>query len=769
MSALDGFYSTWNKARETFGQGTPDDGSQFDGSSRLMEMKAGVEAAAPDDRWQGSGSQAYAAANKEHASVYEKLAELDKKMAGEVKKAADVVTVGRTNLDTSKGWVESMVNSLPTGLSATDRENKLIPIAKAGITKVDDIVTSATTDMTTIKGNVDKLKGEYDTLTNQRFGPDAQNASGTNEDQGQKSEEEKRKEDVEKAAEEGRKDGESLSDGELSPEEAQRLQDATSLTAEEKAALNEGNLNIPPEDMAYFNGLSDSLDGKSPAEIRAILDGLPPNQAQAVSNALHLVGSDKVHTEPIDPSLKPGDAGYVPAQGDENNLPTGIQDVFDAPLLESPPHPNDPYRNMDEYRDIAAISQYGDPNLQRGSAINDGLLAQTRELLEDFENKGFPTYGDTAWGHENLDPTLQRMLQAASQDPTAVHDAIVGSDGSTPNNGFIEDIYKHNWADNGISAGFLLPDETDTSVRAGETMHAFDDYAGRHYKELLNITDNQSLGQINPALAQELARANMPYIDDMVLANDDGTQGFGSLDGLDKAGGDANMPVTRGLFAVIDSDPTANRIFGGAAANEWRGLIADYSSSLVDGPRPDTGALQSAGYLQRMMDQGEFLNQYDQTGDTKEAAKKAMEARGVWYDAIHDAVGFVPKADTALSIYDALPGDTLRDFFVGQPPDINNPELRGKNVNEVMHLAATYAAARGAGDLAIFGDQLQPSESTQNWLGPFGSVTTSELTDYLSGLAGQNDMGWDMYTGAYQQGLDIPQYELDALHPQEDE
>ncbi|MHC9292570.1 EspA/EspE family type VII secretion system effector [Mycobacterium sp. LTG2003] len=164
MSALDGFYSTWNKARKTFGQGTPDDGSQFDGSSRLMQMKAGVEAAAPDDRWQGSGSQAYAAVNKEHAAVYEKLAELDRKMAGEVKKAADVVKNGRTNLDTAKGWVESMVNSLPSDLSAADRENKLIPIAREGITKVNNIVTSATDDMTTIKGDVDKLKGDYDAV-----------------------------------------------------------------------------------------------------------------------------------------------------------------------------------------------------------------------------------------------------------------------------------------------------------------------------------------------------------------------------------------------------------------------------------------------------------------------------------------------------------------------------------------------------------------------------------------------------------------------------
>ncbi|MDV3128881.1 hypothetical protein M1247_28510 [Mycobacterium sp. 21AC1] len=170
MGVLDGFYSTWSKARETFGQGTPDDGSQYDGSSKLMQMKTAVEAAAPDDRWQGSGADAYAAANKEHAAVYGKLAELDKKMAAEVKNAANVVTAGRENLDTTRNWVDSMVKSLPE-TSAADRERKLVPIANEGVTKVSTIVENATRDMTGISGRITGYKGEYDALTNQKFAP----------------------------------------------------------------------------------------------------------------------------------------------------------------------------------------------------------------------------------------------------------------------------------------------------------------------------------------------------------------------------------------------------------------------------------------------------------------------------------------------------------------------------------------------------------------------------------------------------------------------
>src|SRR5690349_7214919 len=98
VGLLDAFHETWSQARETFGQGTPEDGAKFDGSSRLLQMKSSVEAAAPDSRWQGTASDTYAAANREYSQVYGKLADLDKRMAAEVTNAANVVSTGRQNL-----------------------------------------------------------------------------------------------------------------------------------------------------------------------------------------------------------------------------------------------------------------------------------------------------------------------------------------------------------------------------------------------------------------------------------------------------------------------------------------------------------------------------------------------------------------------------------------------------------------------------------------------------------------------------------------------
>ncbi len=172
MSALDGFYSTWSKAKDTFGVGTPTDGSQYNGSSsQLLKMKSSIESASKHDGWQGTGADAYAAANKEHAGVYEKLADLDKQMAAEVTNAANIVTNGRTQLDNTKSWVDSAVSSLPSSLSSQARENSLIPIAKEGITQVNNTVSTANGDMLKIGFRVTDIKNQYDELQNQKLGP----------------------------------------------------------------------------------------------------------------------------------------------------------------------------------------------------------------------------------------------------------------------------------------------------------------------------------------------------------------------------------------------------------------------------------------------------------------------------------------------------------------------------------------------------------------------------------------------------------------------
>ena len=164
MSALDALYSAWENARETFGQGTPQDGSRFDGSSQLSKFQQEVGAAAPDERWQGPASSAYATKNKDHAATYGALAALDKRMSAEVTNAANVVATGRANLDQLKGWVDKMAGSIPEGTNVADRDTKLTTIANQGLTRLKDIVTGSHNSMNAIAGRMKGLTSEYQAL-----------------------------------------------------------------------------------------------------------------------------------------------------------------------------------------------------------------------------------------------------------------------------------------------------------------------------------------------------------------------------------------------------------------------------------------------------------------------------------------------------------------------------------------------------------------------------------------------------------------------------
>ncbi|WP_217160877.1 EspA/EspE family type VII secretion system effector [[Mycobacterium] fortunisiensis] len=169
MSALDAFLSTWSQARMTFGQGVPDDGSGYDGSERLLQLRSNIESAAPDHRWQGTASDAYASANKEHAEVYGKLADLDKRLAAEVKNAADVVTVGRKNLDEVRSWVVSMASTVPNNQVG---RLMMLSVANKGIGQIDQIIRNSTGEMAAIGERVVAVTGEYDSITgNMKFGP----------------------------------------------------------------------------------------------------------------------------------------------------------------------------------------------------------------------------------------------------------------------------------------------------------------------------------------------------------------------------------------------------------------------------------------------------------------------------------------------------------------------------------------------------------------------------------------------------------------------
>jgi hypothetical protein len=667
-----------------------------------------VQSAAPGSKWTGGAARAYGTANANHGDVFVKLAGLDQRLSAQVNQSSQVVDAGRRNLDAVRQWVIDAAASVPPG---KNRDQMLLPIVQKGLSQLTEIVTKSNGDLGKIGGEIRSLDSEFKALGNQQFGPkegtrdDVLGVKGDDEDK-KKEEEEKRKKDVEEGLENGHDDGESLADGQLSPEESKRLRDATTLTPGEKSALDRGDLTLPPERMAY-------------------------------------------------------------------NLPTSIREIFDAPLqndptgdwittpngekIHIPPDYNEPYKFLDEYRDIAAISNYGDHDLQRGSAINDGLMAESRELLEHFESDKWPNY-DNSWGHQNLDPALQEIMSAASHDPVAVHDAIAGVDGRSPNNDFIGDVYQHDWADDGKAAGQLFPDTLDHSERAGQTMYAFGAYAGEHYQDLLNMSGSDSLGQVNPELVCALGDANVPYIDDMAGSNIDGTKGFGKLD----SGANANN--MRGLFAVNDSDETVGNNFNANASNVSKEYVADYSQGLAHGGIPDGDLLKSVGKLRGAMDMGEYIHQLDSGKDEYEASKAAWDKKGEWYDAIHDTASEIPRLKEAVGVYDKIPGDPLRQLFVGETPTPGTQTpMPLRDMDDITKTVAHYLVHENIGDLT----------NLQDFIGPDGELQSdkdgaqSRIEDYLSNVAGNNEFPYLKWSDAYQAAIYVSEGEFDKIKPPE--
>ncbi|MBN3459802.1 hypothetical protein JNN96_37885 [Mycobacterium sp. DSM 3803] len=406
MGALDAFYSTWSDARETFGQGAPQDGGQLDNSSKLMQMKAGVEAAAPDGRWQGPASEAYAAKNKEHAGVYGKLAELDTKMATEVTNASNVVTAGRQSLENTKSWVDSMAESIPPGTSAADRDNKLLSIANQGIGQVSNIVTEATNKMTTISQSVQSLKGRYDAIANGKPDPGEKGPGDKPHDRkghgiqaytGDSQRDPRDGGGDPYLSDPGERDGNILAhQADLPPEKrdpeaiervARNLPDSPLSEAEIKA-LSEGKdvTTIPPEKLEYYRDFYKAagkdglllLDRHLETQEQA---GNTEAKAQRDRLANGLVLTSNEHVVELNPD------GSVRERGGYDQLPADLRELIESRRAD--PLPMDGQSAVSpieqQYADVAQFGELlgeANPGYQPGTELGVELYLKAADMVE---------------------------------------------------------------------------------------------------------------------------------------------------------------------------------------------------------------------------------------------------------------------------------------------------------------------------------------------------------------------------------------------------
>ena len=594
-------------------------------------------------------------------------------------------------------------------------------------------------------------------------------------------------EDKKKSPDEvGKEDSEALQNGQLTAEQHERLVANTTLSSQQQTALDNGKLTLPPEQMSYLQGFSRAFGEKSPAEIKAIMDKAGPDGGR-VADVFALASNPNIKTGL--PDTQPPSTTN-PSSGGKYALPDGIQKVLDGPVLTplgfgEPVHNPDGTIGLPELttastpvsglNDLADVIQQGNRDLQVGSALDSGLFDKSRQLLE--QSNGWPVPGNDPmadrprWYHQLVDPTLQNMFNAVNTDDMVIHDGVTGPGGEK----FLNNLTQHQWQDDGLAAGGLFDwvgesAAHDSTGRAAETAHALAEYTSSHSNQLLNLADTQgqSLGQVNPELTRDWARAFSPYMDDMVGINTGDSNGLFAP--LDPDGGKLEPVNTRHLMSVLYSDhppldqpidpsapQTASQIAMESSQSHMDKMFTIAADSVTDHTAgEDNFAMKAAGKLQGAMDLGAYDERFDATRDAATAAHEAYEMRSKVFDLVKDVVGEAPGG----SAVGGLAG-SMKDFFIGSEPVMPGVDsVQARDMFPVqMHMAAALVAD-GAGDPQLRADVQQFLVNGEFQIPEQGGekddyrIFYNAITSYLPTVGDDNilnsmtDEYWRAYSGA---------------------
>jgi hypothetical protein len=759
VGVLDGFLSTWSNARNTFGQGTPPTGEQYDKSGPLRDLQANVQSAAPGSHWSGAAAAAYNTANNDHHEVIGKLAGLDQRLAAQVNQSAQVVTTGRQSLDAVRQWVLDAAASVPAG---KNREQMLMPIVQKGLGQLTDIVTKSNGDLSAIGGQVRTIGNEYQALGIQKF-----------------------------AAKEGLGDdtlGVVGEDGKWKPY-PEDMQDLVhkALNGDKDAAAKVHSImeTIRPEQLQGSSdpaGPGHTLPPKPLSDLQSELVGQMQNQMHDMSMSdlsglRNKLGDDKSILGNAmqlisDPDVKyahkggaglliPGQDGWLPGGG--SDLPKCVQDTLNANAnFVGPSDPSVGYPGGGAGADLEASARGeaahnltsladiigdGDPQFQQGSTLDHDMMARGKEWLA--------SEGNETWG----DDVVGRVFETAGRDTVVSHDMF------TTDSEFTKDVLTHPWQDDGRAASTLTDwidndaysANPDVNTRAGETAHALAAYIGDHQPDLLNINTgsegNVSLGHLNPELSKSLALAMTPYVDDMAGQNLDSSSGFGSLDG-----DNTKAPRAVGLFSVLESNDAAAQILNERSIGVQSSFVSQFTNSVAENPlHPEiTTGMEYAGRLKGITELGAFNALHDVQADENQARIDAHNRLSAAYDRVaNTGTGLIenPVVGTILG----LQTDLMKEAIVGPSPELVPYDQIAKHSSiDVRTVVANEFIHRNLG-MQVDIDRLMANYYADGHLNPVSNDPSGKLDDqyqtaiknYLSNMGGPVITAFDDYDKAY--------------------
>lgn len=424
------------------------------------------------------------------------------------------------------------------------------------------------------------------------------------------------------------------------------------------------------------------------------------NRRDALANGLMLVSNDKVGTgrNPDGTLRSPG--GYQQLPEDVRRL---ISTRIGGPDQNSNTYPTSPPENeaaaqsrfLRESSSFAELLKQSNPGYEPGVEFSRELTRQAAALGAPG---GHPEVADLPGGTVQLsamEDTMRDYLEVSSRNEQATAELLTGKPepGSPPlENGYdprrvFQPLLQYDWTDsNGQKPPQLFtwigedavprpPTDGDPGVSLAEsklagkaatgladllTQNGKDGYLGS-FESLMNMPDkdNQSLGQTNPGLTQQLAGAMIPYLDAMALAPGKETNGF------EWRGADPEIQAIR-LSTLLNTDPVASGAWNAAIIDRTNDYAAQYAD-LLGKPSNDRDQIaNAAGRLLGYQEQGLRAEAFDRGLDEKQVEKERVEKMKLGVDIagsiLSDTAGSkVPVAGTLIDIAGKLVGENIKE------------------------------------------------------------------------------------------------------------
>lgn len=517
--------------------------------------------------------------------------------------------------------------------------------------------------------------------------------------------------------EQGKGDGKQLvvDPSHMTDAEIQRLIAAGTLTDDQLTDLHNGKtVTIPTSQMDYINQLARSLDDKSPEEIQAIMDKLPPNAQKALENSLQIISNSNVTT------AAKGDPG-IPEQGGAKLLPAKMEQSLTRSdlVVQGMDNVGGPtggllqntikFNGVADNQSIAKIAGGSDPRYRAGSDLDKQVLDVSAKYLngqttwEQSGNRDDIMVTIDGHGGDPRAALTENMFSAVSDDKAAVQNLVIDASGK-PNEQFFHDALTHHWTDDNKAASSLFEfgnydSHSVDGQRQASIMSAFGQFAagdnvpgftagGDDKWKLYDIpgTDHQNVGQLNPKLVQTLSTSMTPFINDLTSGTQPTGDGFKVTDSngvswTDPSGKDT-FSGSKSIFALFDTNDDAGKSFNAAALANALHQEAEFGQA-PNAPDAKTH-LYNAGQLNGLVDAGLRDEISSHAKDIDAINADAYKDKKNAYGMITKGLGYsLPLGDTTLKTVTgeqiskmfAVGGDPVQDAVIGKAPSTSNTDI----------------------------------------------------------------------------------------------